>query len=369
MSENMLQYVLRHDYVGACEWDRRLATVPDGSLVDPSFGPLLVSWARAMATSFGASYREMIEGEHARASGANELAQNATEDMEEHVAATESQYSAAPGGSALVGSLLAVAYLLAVASEAYLNKSVLPWILGVSGLGVGALMVGPAFILPQALERLSHGLLTATSKCGTLMRGVLYVAVSVLILTTVALIGLCRGAVNEIKNGNDMTAQQSQIVDTTLLVLGVCVAVCAVIAAYSAGLEFKRALHLKQLKNQLVNAKSDLRLARETWTSAAAALASAKKRLEICDELSKYYEEEFLAARIAEIGARLAQIKTNTATTKMLDWAEKLAVFTSLGLGLELSVLTPDVPSEMLAKQSLKNAVLDRPKQSLGADR
>ena len=89
-----------------------------------------MSWAKSVAASFGDAYRETTEVEAARASEAEVLANQATSEMEKHVSAIETLYAAAPGGNWMPGCLLATAYVFSVASEAYLNKSVLPWILG-----------------------------------------------------------------------------------------------------------------------------------------------------------------------------------------------------------------------------------------------
>jgi hypothetical protein len=146
-----------------------------------------------------------------------------------------------------------------------------------------------------------------------------------------------------------MTAHQSQVVDATLLWLGVSVCICAVVCAYSSGVEFKRIFHLRQLKRQLVEAKGGLQTAREAAAATASARASTAKRLEICEELAIRYQEEFLNQRLAEISARLAQIKTNTPVTKMLEWAERIRVFAALGLGWNLSVTSPHIPSAKFA--------------------
>ena len=333
MPETMTQHTLRRDFVGECEWDRRLAAIPDNNLVDPSIVPLLVEWAKKVAASFGSGYREMIESEEATASAEKDLATPHTLEMQQHIVAIEREFASAPPGSVLGGILMAFAYLLAIASEAYLNRGVLPWILGVTGIGLWALMIGPAFILPSVLEGICHPMLEATSRWGKIVRTSLYSVTGVLILATVALIGLCRGAVSHIRSGKDMTLWQAQTVDMTLLVLGVCVAVCAVIAAFSSRLELKRAMHVKRLEASLRDAEDGLRTAREVEAAAISKLATAKKRLEMIEGLSRSYEEEFLADRLANLGDRLARIKTSTEVTQMVEWAEKLAVFQSLGLG------------------------------------
>jgi hypothetical protein len=104
------------------------------------------------------------------------------------------------------------------------------------------------------------------------------------------------------------------------------------VAAYSAGLEFKRAGHVRQLKPRLSQAPSDLQAARVAESAASSALVAAKKRLDRCDLLAQRYEREFLAARMADIGERLASIKTNTAVTKMIEWAEGIRVSSALAL-------------------------------------
>lgn len=188
-----------------------------------------------------------------------------------------------------------------------------------------------------------------------------------MILAVVALIGLSRGAVAEIRSGKDMTAHQSHVVDATLLWLGVCVCICAVVCAYSSGVEFKRLFHLRHLKRQLVQANAGLQTAREAAAVAAAARASTAKRLEICEELAIRYQEEFLTQRLAQISGRLAQIKTNTPVTQMLEWAERIRVFAALGLGWGLSVISPQILSAKLAHRPARSAVLPAAEEEAAA--
>ena len=202
---------------------------------------------------------------------------------------------------------------------------------------------------------------------GKVVRGVIGCVVAFMILAVVALIGLSRGAVAEIRSGKDMTPHQSHVVDATLLWLGVSVCICAVVCAYSSGVEFKRVFHLRQLKRQLVQAKAGLQTARETAAAAAATRASTAERLEICEELAIRYEEDFLTQRMAEISARLARIKTNTPVTQMLEWAERIRVFAALGLGWNLSVISPQIPSPKLAHQPPKSAVLPEAEEAAAA--
>jgi hypothetical protein len=165
----------------------------------------------------------------------------------------------------------------------------------------------------------------------------MHAATGIVILATVALIGLCRGAVEQIRSGKDTTPEQTHMVNTTLLMLGICVALCAVFAAYASVLELKRAHELRQLGKAVEQAKYDLRKAREDEAAAITALATARKRLAMSDELASKYEEEFLAARMVNLADRLATIKTETEVTQMVEWAERLGVFRTLGLGWGLA--------------------------------
>jgi hypothetical protein len=332
MVEHVTQNMVQREYVGECEWDRRFAGISDDCLTVPELHPRLVDSARKEAESLESAYRTMIENEQGAAENQHALMAQVLKETQKRHDETEKQCASATEGSWLTAIFMVVLTALAVASEAILNN-VLPYAMGATGLFATALMVAPAFVLPQVLERLTHPLLVATSKFGRWAKGLFYWLTALLILSAVSLIGLIRGTIGEIRGGAEATSQQLQIINITLLVLGICVTVCAVIASYTAGVEFSRARRTLQLKLRLKVEGADLEAAREDEMSAANRLSAAKQRFDARIELARQYKEEFLATRMAMMEARLARIKISTPVTAMLSLAEKLTVFSALGLG------------------------------------
>jgi hypothetical protein len=117
--------------------------------------------------------------------------------------------------------------------------------------------------------------------------------------------------------------------------------VCAVIAAHSVGVEFGRWSSVRKLRELAGHANEHLRAARQAESEADSNVACADRRVGMRDQLAARYRAEFVATRRAAMVTRLAQIKAQTPVTEMLDWAEKVEVFRSLGLGWELSGLPP----------------------------
>lgn len=311
-------------------FEQRSRAIPDEPFLQIGVQKALQSYLDSRAKGLGQSAKVSLEVANQLAPATKQAAEEAVsdnlsliEDLKSKVTKNDASWF-----SALT---LATVWALMITAECTLNESVLPWIVGASGLTALAL-AGAASLTPLVFEEIFGAIFGAepwtTSVPQSKPRKYLLASVGVLNLIAVGMVGGCRGIVallRDSQNAVGLTSNQNLFVDSALVMLSLVIALDAGIIFLYFSHELDGATEKDQTIRELKVAETKHAALETAFQEARRHAAETSARFANLDDQVAALKEEYLAEQQLMIAARIANIvqaKDYKSVVEMLEKSE-----------------------------------------------